>query len=190
MTELTIINGLKQNNKLVFDYVFNYYYSSLCHFAVRFTNDKTAAEDIVQDFFVKLWLEHSQINVTSSLKAYLFTAIKNKCIDFQKHQKVETKYKNKINLSSPQSELSLEYLYAETELRTIIEKSMLKLTPRCREIFEMSRFKGLSNQQIADSLNLSKRTVELQITNALKTLRIELSEFLPLIVIHFIFDTI
>jgi RNA polymerase sigma-70 factor (ECF subfamily) len=81
-------------------------------------------------------------------------------------------------------------LYAETELRTIIEKSMLKLTPRCREIFEMSRFKGLSNQQIADSLNLSKRTVELQITNALKTLRIELSEFLPLIVIHFIFDTI
>jgi RNA polymerase sigma-70 factor, ECF subfamily len=81
--------------------------------------------------------------------------------------------------SSKNSSSSDSY-FAETELRQAIQTCMAKLSPRCREIFEMSRFNSLSNQEISDKLSISKRTVELQISNSLKILRKELAEFLPL----------
>jgi len=75
---------------------------------------------------------------------------------------------------------STDHFFAESELRQAIEKSLKKLQPRCREIFELSRLSGLSNQEISERLAISKRTVELQVTNALKILRKELVEFLPI----------
>jgi len=73
----------------------------------------------------------------------------------------------------------MEHYFAESELRLAIQSSQEKLPPRCREIFELSRLNGLSNQEISDKLGISKRTVELQISNSLKILRKELTEFLP-----------
>ena len=70
-------------------------------------------------------------------------------------------------------------LYVEIELREALSAGLGKLPPRCREIFEMSRFKGMKNQEIAEKLNISKRTVELQISLALKNLRVDLKDFLP-----------
>jgi len=75
---------------------------------------------------------------------------------------------------------SADNYFAESELRQAIQKSLQKLPPRCREIFELSRHNGLSNQEISEQLGLSKRTVELQISNSLKVLRKELVEYLPL----------
>lgn len=75
---------------------------------------------------------------------------------------------------------SADHCFAESELRLAIEKSLKKLPPRCREIFELSRLNGLSNLEISEQLGISKRTVELQVSNALKILRKELIEFLPI----------
>ena len=75
---------------------------------------------------------------------------------------------------------SADNYFVETELRQAIQKSLLKLPPRCREIFELSRQNGMSNQEISEQLGLSRRTVELQISNSLKVLRKELVEYLPL----------
>jgi RNA polymerase sigma-70 factor (ECF subfamily) len=82
---------------------------------------------------------------------------------------------------------STDHYFAESELRLAIKKSLEKLSPRCREIFELSRLNGLSNKEISDKLGMSKRTVELQISNSLKILRKELVEYLPLwLIIWFI----
>jgi len=75
---------------------------------------------------------------------------------------------------------SADNYFAESELRQAVQKSLLKLPPRCREIFELSRQNGMSNQEISEQLGLSRRTVELQISNSLKVLRKELVEYLPL----------
>jgi RNA polymerase sigma-70 factor, ECF subfamily len=178
-----LIKGLRQQDKIVFDYIFNYYYSGLCAFSLQFLKDKEVVEDLVQDFFVNLWIESPQIHIKVSLKSYLFTSIKNRCLDALKHSKVREKFQNHILFGSDKSESTIDTYLAESELRQAIQTCMAKLPPRCREIFELSRLNGLSNQEISDKLTISKRTVELQISNSLKILRQELAEFMPLYLI-------
>ncbi|MCE5347364.1 MAG: RNA polymerase sigma-70 factor [Bacteroidales bacterium] len=179
MNDLLLIEGLKRRDKVIFDYIFNYYYSSLCVFSMQYLHDHDASEDLVQDFFVSLWIEASNLEIRSSLKSYLFTSVKNKCFDYLKHQKVTEKYKEFFLLSATSENNPTEQYFAESELRQFIQKSMEKLSPRCQEIFKLSRLKGLSNQEISDKLGITKRTVELQISNSLKILRKELVEYLP-----------
>ena len=180
MKDLLLIEGLKRRDKLVFDYIFNYYYSSLCTFSLQYLNDRNPVEDLVQDFFVSLWIEAPRLQINSSLKSYLFAAIKNRCLDHQKHQIVTQKYRTFILFSNDNGNDSTDQYFAESELRIAIQKSLEKMAPRCREIFELSRNYGFSNQEISEKLGISKRTVELQISNSLKILKKELVEFLPL----------
>lgn len=180
MKDLLLIDGLIHRDKAVFDYIFNYYYSSLCAFSMKYLNASNAGEDLVQDFFVSLWIEAPHLEIRSSLKSYLFTGVKNRCLDFQKHQKVIEKYRSYILFSAESGDNPTDHYFAESELRQAIQKSLEKLSPRCREIFELSRLNGLSNQEISEQMGISKRTVELQISNSLKVLRKKLIEYLPL----------
>jgi RNA polymerase sigma-70 factor (ECF subfamily) len=183
LKEDILIEGLRQREKIVFDYVFNYYYSGLCSFGMRYLNDKEAVEDIVQDFFVYLWMESPSLQIKISLKSYLFTSIKNRCLDKLKHYNVSKKYTAFMLFGSNSSESSVDFYLAETELRQAIQSSMAKLPPRCREVFELSRLNGLTNQEISEKLSISKRTVELLISNSLKIFKQELAEFLPVYLI-------
>jgi RNA polymerase sigma-70 factor (ECF subfamily) len=180
LKDILLIEGLGRRDKVIFDYIFNHYYSSLCAFSIQYIYDRNAVEDLVQDFFVSIWMDAPRLHIESSLKSYLFAGIKNRCLDFQKHRKVTEKYKSFILFAADNEDNSFDHYFAESELRHAMEKSLSHLPPRCREIFEMSRLNGLSNQEISDQLGISKRTVELQISNSLKILRKELVEFLPI----------
>ncbi len=165
----------------MFNLIFDYYYTGLCAFANRYIGNPAAAEDIVQDLFVKLWNKSEGLEIDSSLKSYLFTIVKNSALDFLKHEKVKKGYVSSQN--QPLQSVHPENLweFTETELQTVIEQALSKLPPRTREIFTLSRVRGEDNQQIASRLGLSKRTIELQISNALKSLRTELAEYLTLL---------
>lgn len=184
LDEKYIIAGLKNRDKTIFDFVFSYYYSGLCAYARRWVDDKDVAEDLVQDFFVKLWINNSKIEINSSLKSYFFTSIKNRSVNHLKHVKIEEKFGSRI-LNSPVEENS-NWEFTESELVELIEKAMQKLPPRCREIFALSRFEGVNNADIAVRLGISKRTVELQVSNALKILRTELQDYLPSMLLFWI----
>ena len=183
MNERILIEGIQNRDKEIFDFVFNYYYSGLCAFSMKYLADHEAAEDLVQDFFVRLWVEGPKLKITTSLKAYLFTAVKNRCYDVIKHHNVLNKYRATLLSHENNYDDSTELMIAEAELRSVIQNCLEKLTPRCREIFELSRIQGVSNKDIAEKLGLSKRTVELQISNAIKILRNELADYLPAIII-------
>ncbi len=174
MEDKFLIEGLLRRDSRVFDQVFTHYYSGLCAYANRYLNDTDQAEDVVQDIFVKLWSVNNDLKINTSLKNYFAVSVRNKCLDIIKHRKVINKH---IEQEREVYKVLQNYypLYTETELEEILSKALAKLPPRCREIFEMSRFEGLNNQIIADKLSISKRTVELQISNALKILRQELS---------------
>lgn len=186
MEEAFLKTGLSERNKVVYDFVFQYYYSSLCAFAESILKDDELVEDIVQDLFVKLWIKSHQITIQGSLKNYLYSSVRNRCFDQLKHQAVKSKSVHFIKNSGDSEQYTPENWMAESELRDVIEKSIDKLPPRCQEIFRMSRFDGLKNQEIANKLGLSKRTVELQITNALKALRKDLKPYLPLFLLAFV----
>jgi RNA polymerase sigma-70 factor (ECF subfamily) len=150
---------------------------------MQYVKERDAAEDFVQDFFLSFWLDSPNLRISSSLKTYLFTAIKNRCLDYQRHNKVKEKYRNYVLFAEKDVDNSFDHFFTETELRQAIDKSFSKLPPRCREIFELSRMKGHTNQEISEILGISKRTVELQISNSLKILRRELSDYLPIFLI-------
>jgi RNA polymerase sigma-70 factor (ECF subfamily) len=186
LEEQFLKTGLHEKNKVVFDFVFQYYYSGLCAFAESLVKDEKVVEDIVQDLFVKLWIKSDNIQITGSVKSYLFSSVKNRCFDYLKHQKVKLRSAKNLSLQGYSNNETPENWLVESELKEIIEKSLEKLPPRCVQIFKLSRFDGLKNQEIADQLNLSKRTVELQISNALKVLRTDLKPFLPAFLIFFL----
>lgn len=184
MDEKYITAGLKNRDKTVFDFVFNYYYTGLCVYARSWVKDTDVAEDLVQDFFVKLWTNSSNIEITSSLKSYFFTSVKNRAINHLKHDKIKERF-GVLAINGSTEEYS-NWEYTEPELTELIEKGMQKLPPRCREIFILSRFEGKDNGEIANMLGISKRTVELQISNALKILRTELKDYLPFMLLFWL----
>lgn len=183
LDEKLLISGLQQQNKVIFDLVFTYYYSGLCAYANQILKDMQASEDLVQDFFVKIWHQADKIQINCSLKSYFFSSIKNRAFDILKHEKIKTQYVN-LNDGCQESVTPDEiWEFTQGELEELIEKALQQVPPRAREIFEQSRFKGVANEEIARQLNISKRTVEVQISRALQVLRVELKDYLPLFMI-------
>jgi len=137
----------------------------------------------VQDFFVRFWQKHKKLQLTDSLKSFLFISIKNGSLNYLKHKKIEEKY---IREMADLSGSHLVYdpdLYVASELQAKVKSAIDILPEKCREIFVMSRIRGLKNEEIAAELNLSKRTVETQISKALKVMRTELKDYAGLLIL-------
>ncbi len=164
----------------VFESVFKTHYSGLASFAVHYVGDRDIAEEIVQELFTNLWTKAKETQIQTNLKSYLFGATRNACLNYLKHQKVERKYAER-HLSTTREEYEVDFLELE-QLHSLLEKAMNKIPEKCREIFEMSRFEGKKYQEIADELQLSLKTVENQMGKALKIMRDELQDYLPMII--------
>lgn len=158
--------------------LFDRYYTPLVTFATRILSQTDEpydmATDVVQNLFVSIYEKREVVTLTSSARSFFFTSTRNACLNVIKHQKVMRQYES--NALSETSELAsgdddADVLIEQSEADAKIAKALAQLPDQCRRIFVMSRMDGMSNQQIADQLELSKRTVETQISNALKTLR-------------------
>jgi RNA polymerase sigma-70 factor, ECF subfamily len=181
--ENDLIVRLKAGDQTAFELLFHFYYSGLVMYSTQFTADRMDAEEIVQDFFVRFWQKHQQILLTDSLKGYLFLSVKNSCLNYLKHKKVEERYIQKmVELSSRHIAYDPD-LYLASELQEKVKNAIDLLPEKCREIFIMSRIQGLKNEEIATNLNISKRTVETQISKALKVLRVELKDYIGLMIL-------
>lgn len=180
--EKDLIARLRTGDQTAFELLFHFYYPGLVLFSAQFTADRSEAEEIVQDFFVKFWQKHQQISLTDSLKAYFFLSVKNGSLNFLKHKKVEEKYIQKMMRLADNHLAYDPDLYIDSELQAKLKNAIELLPEKCREIFVMSRIKGLKNEEIADQLSLSKRTVETQISKALKVLRHELKDYVGMLI--------
>jgi len=181
--ENDLIVRLKAGDQTAFELLFHFYYSGLVMYSTQFTADRMDAEEIVQDFFVRFWQKHQQILLTDSLKGYLFLSVKNSCLNYLKHKKVEERYIQKMAELSSRHIAYDPDLYLASELQEKVKNAIDLLPEKCREIFIMSRIQGLKNEEIATNLNISKRTVETQISKALKVLRVELKDYIGLMIL-------
>ena len=168
--------NLKKGDEHAFKALFQKYYSAMCHFAHQLLHDREMAEEIVQDLFVRLWEKRETLNIETSVRHYLFIAVRNQCLNQIQHQKIRKQYASRIMESSHQ-EIDTEQYYMEVDLINRIEKSIGSLPPKRQEIFRLSREHGLKYKKIAEELNISVKTVEAQMGLALKYLRDELKEF-------------
>ncbi|HZK94146.1 MAG TPA: RNA polymerase sigma-70 factor [Prolixibacteraceae bacterium] len=183
IAEKDLIVRLKNGDQTAFELLFHFYYSGLVIYASQFTADRDEAEEIVQDFFVRFWQKHQQIILSESLKNYFFSSVKNGSLNYLKHKKIEDGYLKEIYDLSNEHLAYDTNLYVASELQDKIKNSIEILPDKCREIFMMSRMRGMKNEEIASELNLSKRTVESQISNALKVLRVELKDYTGLLIL-------
>lgn len=169
------ISGIILSDRKAFQELFGLYYAPLCLFANTIVHDRDDVEEIVQGFFVKLWEKRDSIEISTSVKNYLFGSVRNLCYNYIKHEKVKKIYEADIVQSG--ETLDASDFCMETELKQAIEKGIQDLAPRKKEIFLMSRSEGLKYQEIADKLGISIKTVETQMGLALKELRARLSIF-------------
>lgn len=179
------IKGLLWNNRNpeLFDELFRQYSRPLFYYAAKFVDDEIA-RDIVQDVFVKLWSDES-VTIRQSVNALLFTMVRNCCLQHLEKQKVRNKYLQSTKLILREEELRFymeeKASLLEQELENKLNEVLNSLPERCRQIFVMSRFENRKNREIAEELYISVKAVEKQITKALGTIRMEMKDYLPLL---------
>ena len=177
-----------------FDSIYINNFSRLFLFAKEYVLFDEEAENIVQDIFLMLWEKRDALRVDVSLTAYLFTLVKNKCIDFLRHRMVEQiyseniqqEYNEELNVKLFALESFDHNFSSEEQIEILLRNAIDKLPERCRLIFIKSRIEGKKYKEIAEELNLSVNTVEGQISIALNKLREELKDYLPLLLFLFI----
>lgn len=161
--------------------MFKTYYQSLCRYANTFTGNPEEAEEVVQATFIGIWEKRQAIDITTSVKAYLYRAVRNACLNEIKHQKVKQLYADHELKAGENYAEATDQSTLRDELEEKIKAALLVLPEQCRIIFQLSRFEELKYQEIADQLNLSIKTVENQMGKALKIMREQLRDYLPLI---------
>lgn len=151
--------------------LFDRHYTPLCLYARRYVTDADTASDIVQNLFVAIH-EGRISSPLTSFRSYAYSTVRNACLNVLKHADVERAYESQtLATATEESDETADREMEQSETLARVARAMSQLPEQCRRIFTMSRVDGLTNQEIADDLGLSKRTVETQISNALRALR-------------------
>jgi len=171
-----------KDDEEAFRLLFYNFFPPLCVFAARYIPDKETCEDIVQEVFLKIWKNRKRLEINTSARNFLVTAVKNSCIDHQRKRDTEENYRTYQSLLNHQM-MTSDDIYTIRELEEMIHESLNKLPDNIRLVFEMNRFEGKTYSEIASQLNISVKTVEAYMSKALKILRVELKDYLPFVIL-------
>ncbi len=158
---------IRQGDIKTFEKLFRDNYNMLCNYAVKIVNNTMAAEEIVQDVFYNFWKNRLQINIQTPVKAYLFKAVYNKSLNYLNHVKIVDKHRNQ-NYIDIQTQINPEEQLQAAEFYNIYTNTLESLPKNCQIIFSLSREQGLKYSEIAEKLKISVKTVEANMTRALK----------------------
>lgn len=178
LNEQQLLEKINKGDVKAFEVIFKKYYQMLCNFSCKYLHDMDKAEEIVQDLFCNLWDKKGELNIHSSLKSYLFRSAFNNSINYLKHRGIEGKYEKYIKESSQDFSFDPSDEIKALEMNEIIEGTLNSLPERIRIVFQLNRFEGLKYHEIAEKLSLSVKTIEANMTKALKLLRHNLREYL------------
>lgn len=184
--ESQLAERLAQKDEMAFEQVFKSHFKNLHAYAISIVRDPAAAEEIVQNVFLKLWDRGEQFHIHSTVTAYLYKAVHNESLNLLKHEQVKQNYSQyaRHTMSNTQPDSAARKLQV-AELEQKIKTALNELPEQCRTIFQLSRFEELKYQEIADKLQLSIKTVEAQMGKALRLMRIKLADYLTLFFLFF-----
>lgn len=179
-----LYDRMKHGDTVAFDTLFRRHYPSLCAYANRFVV-LSDAENIVQDVMLYLWEKRNETVIRNAFATYLYTSVKNRCINLINRGIVQEKVLNAVQRSM-QDQFENPDLYVAKELSVRISGALAKLPETYRAAFEKSRFENMSYKEIASETGISVKTVEYRISQAIKILRVELKDYLPLLAFLFL----
>jgi RNA polymerase sigma-70 factor (ECF subfamily) len=177
-TDVALLARLREGDEAAFDTIFRTWYEQLVALGDRMLRDRAAAEEIVQEVMLELWRRRDRLSTEGSAQAYLFTATRNRVLNYLRHLRVRAKGEPFL-LPDEAAPDRADSAAVESEIEAAIRGAITELPPRCREVFELSRIQGLKYSEIAQTLGVSVKAVEAQIGKALKLLRERLAPWLP-----------
>ncbi len=177
LSERELIDRLRSGDQHAFTMIYDRHWAALYRTALRILDDHDLAKDVVQEAFISLF-EKGNVNSIRNLQAYLYQVVKYQCFMQLRSGKISEKHLSQINTIMASNELE-EELHAK-ELQLALDESIAALPEKCREVFYLSRFESLPNKKIAERLNISHKTVENQITKALKILHVSLDKLVTI----------
>lgn len=171
--DISVLIKIKEGDIRAFEKLFRQYYEPLCRYAASIIKDMDAAEEIVQELFYLLWKEREDLRIFLSLKSYLYGAVRNNALQYQEHLEVKSRYEETVtrdpvdydSRTTPLAEL--EYKELQERITTILDT----LPERRRTIFRLHRFEGKKYTEIARVMAISVKTVEAEMSKALKALK-------------------
>ena len=175
----TLFQEIQRGDEKAFDVLFLKYYPSLCAYAQQFV-EYDDGQEIVQDVMVWLWENREMHTFEISPKSYLFKAVKNRCLTLISRNEIKQKIINTL-YDNQQLEYEDPDFYIVEELSRKIEEALQRLPDSYREAFELNRFQQMTYGEIATCLEVSSKTVDYRIQQALKLLRVELKDYLPIL---------
>lgn len=178
------VEAFQRGEERGFTYFFNTLYPALLYYAFRIVNDKTAAKDIVEDSFVKIWERHSIFNNYKVIKSWLYTTVKNGCVDWQRKQKTELQREEELahwQKNNIESYAMQEMIRAEVTAK--IYHAITHLPPRCQEVFKLLYIEGKTLKQAAEELRLSINTIKNHKAHGLNLLKKRAPEFFSLLLL-------
>lgn len=181
LTEQLTSSALKTGGITAFEMLFRTYYQPLCNYAYTFVQDRDEAEEIVQSTFMSVWEKRETLEIRTGVKPYLYAMVRNACLNLIKHEKIKQQHVDGELAVAERTVESVSQTVMASELESKITLAMNKLPEQCRLVFKLSRFEELKYAEIAEQLNISVKTVENQMGKALKIMREQLKDYLPLL---------
>lgn len=175
-----LLSELQNGEERAFDFIFRKYYKSLCTQAVAYVSDLDIAQSQVQECFIKLWEKRMAASSIENIASYLTLMVRNQCIDYLRKSKSIGKLYH-VNIEDTDDTTDNTVLYREFEEKLVV--ALASLPERSRIAFEYSRFDGLSYPQIAEKMGITVKAVEALVSRALKLLRVELKDYLPVVIL-------
>lgn len=174
-----ILTRLRADDRDALRELFQEHYLTVCGVIHRFIRDEALVEDLAQEVFLRFWDKRQQIDITSSLPAYLRRMAINEALGYLRRNKRFSDQEVTPELM-PETSVSAEEQFLQSELEQRVRQAIDELPPKCRTVFQLSRYEELSYKEIADQLDISVKTVENQMGKALRFLRERLRGYLHL----------
>lgn len=177
----TFIERIRSGDEHAYEELFHRHYRELCRYAARISPGPGAAEEIVQEVFLKVWLRRERLREVNTLRSYLYAAVRNHALNQIKRSGYEDRWRRgkAVELSdAPAHASGADDDVRAAELTVAIEHALATLPPRCRQAFLLQRREHMSVAEIAEAMEIAPKTVEVQIGNALKLLRRHLAEWI------------
>ncbi|PTS94787.1 RNA polymerase subunit sigma-70 [Pedobacter sp. HMWF019] len=172
-SDMELLQLLQNGDRLAYAEIFERYKFILHHHALKKLPYREEVQDIIQEVFTTLWTKRESIQIHTNLSGYLYTSLKHSILDHFSRQKVRAKYVESMKSFSAHEQVQLlpDHLIREKQLSAVIEAEINALPEKMRMVFELSRKTHLSHREIAEQLGISEKTVNRQVSNALKILR-------------------
>jgi RNA polymerase sigma-70 factor (family 1) len=173
--EKTLLQQVAKGNKKAFETIYNRHYISIFYFARRFVADQKAAEDITTETFLKLWERRAHFSGQEGIRAFLHTAAKNACLNHLRSEtRQSTHHRELAYLLNQAGAAELDEQQITARIYQYIYTEIEKLPAQVKKVFKMAYIEGLSNQEIADRLEINNQSVRNHKANALRSLRVAL----------------